>query len=99
MKTITSLIAATAVLTIAGNASAGKEIYDTKCAACHAAAVAGAPKFGDKEAWAPFIATGMDTMMAVVIAGKGAMPPKGTCMECTDEQLKSTVQYMIDAAK
>jgi len=99
MKTITNLITATAFLAIAGNASADKKIYDTKCFACHANAVAGSPKFGDKAAWAPRIATGMDSMLAIVIAGKGAMPPKGSCMECTDEQLKSTIQYMIDAAK
>ncbi len=99
MKTIASLITATALLAMAGNASADKEIYDTKCAVCHANDVAGAPKLGDKEAWAPRIATGMDAMLAVVTKGKGAMPPKGTCMDCTEEQLKSTVQYMVDAAK
>jgi len=99
MKKITNLIAAVAFLSIAGNASAGKEIYDTKCASCHANAIAGAPKFGDKQAWAPYIATGIDNMLAVAIKGKGAMPPKGACMDCTDEQLKSTIQYMIDAAK
>ncbi|HHH44551.1 MAG TPA: cytochrome c5 family protein [Gammaproteobacteria bacterium] len=99
MKTIASLITVTALLTVAGTASADKAIYDSKCSACHATGVAGAPKFGDKEAWAPRIATGMDTLLAVATKGKGAMPPKGTCMDCTEEQLKSTIQYMVDAAK
>jgi len=99
MKSITNLITAAAFLAISGNANADKEIYDTKCASCHATGVAGAPKFGDKEVWAPRIATGMDSMLAVAIKGKGAMPPKDACMDCTDEQLKSTIQYMIDAAK
>jgi cytochrome c5 len=35
----------------------------------------------------------------VVIAGKGGMPPKGTCMDCSDNELKSAIQYMIDNAK
>jgi len=99
MRTIAKLITTAIFLAIAGNASAGKEIYDTKCASCHATGVAEAPKLGDKQAWAPRIATGLDSMLAVAIKGKGAMPPKGACVDCTDEQLKSTIQYMIDAAK
>ena len=77
----------------------GKKIYDTKCMACHAAGVAGAPKLGDKAAWAPRIATGMDAMMAIVMTGKNAMPPKGTCMDCSDADLKAAVEYMVNAAK
>jgi len=99
MKIVTSLIAASAFMAIASNANADKEIYDTKCASCHATGVAEAPIFGDKDAWAPRIATGMDSLLAVSIKGKGAMPPKGACMDCTDAQLKSAIQYMIDAAK
>jgi len=99
MKSITCLITATVMLTLSGAASADKKIYDTRCASCHATGIAGSPKFGDKAAWAPFIATGMDTMMAVAIKGKGAMPPKGGCSDCTDAQMKSTIQYMVDAAK
>ena len=99
MKSITTLITATVLLSLSGYASADKKTYDSKCASCHAAGVAGAPKFGDKAAWAPRIATGMDAMLAVAIKGKGAMPPKGACMDCTDAQLKSTIKYMVDAAK
>jgi len=100
MKTTASLVIATALFTAAGIASAdGKTTYDTKCAVCHAAGVAGAPKFGDKAAWEPRIATGMDAMLAIAISGKGAMPPKGTCMDCSDDDLKASIQYMVDAAK
>jgi cytochrome c5 len=101
MKKTASLAMAIALFAVAGTSSAreGKEIYDTKCFTCHAAGVAGAPKFGDKAAWAPRIETGMDAMMVTVIKGKGAMPPKGTCMDCTDDELKATTQYMVDAAK
>ena len=101
MKKTASLAMAIALFAVAGTSSAreGKEIYDTKCFTCHAAGVAGAPKFGDKAAWEPRIATGMDAMLAVAIKGKGGMPPKGTCMDCSDDDLKAAIQYMVDAAK
>ena len=100
MKMTASLAIATTLFVAAGIASAdGKKIYDTKCFACHNTGVANAPKLGDKAAWEPRIATGMDAMMAVVIKGKGGMPPKGTCMDCSDDDLKAAVQYMVDAAK
>lgn len=83
----------------AEEADAGKTIYDTKCMACHAAGVAGAPKLGDKAAWAPRIEAGMDAMMANAINGKAAMPPKGTCMECSDADLKAVVEYMVNASQ
>jgi cytochrome c5 len=84
-------------LAITGSALAGdgEQIYKSRCMTCHASGVAGAPKLGDKEAWAPRIETGEDAMLATVIKGKGAMPPRGTCMECSEEQLRAAVQYMI----
>jgi cytochrome c5 len=101
MKLTTSLAIAASLVAFSGAASAdkGKEIYDTKCFTCHASGVAGAPKFGDKAAWAPRIETGMDSLLAVSIKGKGAMPPKGTCMDCSDEDLKAAIQYIVDNSK
>ena len=60
--------------------------------------MAGAPKFGDKAAWAPFIATGMDAMLKVAINGKGAMHPRGAST-ATDDELRAAIQYMVDHAK
>ncbi len=77
---------------------AGKKVYDAYCAACHVAGVAGAPKFGDKAAWAPRIATGMDALYSSVIKGKGAMPAKGGS-PASDDDLKAAVQFMVAAAK
>ena len=82
----------------AATADAGKKVYDTYCMACHAAGVAGAPKFGDKAAWAPRIATGMDALYASVIKGKGAMPAKGGS-PASDDEIKAAVQFMVAAAK
>jgi cytochrome c5 len=77
----------------------GKKVYEGACVVCHGAGIAGAPKFGDKAAWAPRIKTGMDTLYATAIKGKGAMPPKGGNPALTDEQMKAAVDYMVAAAK
>ena len=55
----------------------GKAVYEKTCAVCHATGLAGAPKFGDKAAWAPRIATGIDALHNSALHGKNAMPPKG----------------------
>lgn len=73
----------------------GKETYDRFCVSCHAVGAAGAPRIGDTAAWAPKIATGLDAMVATVISGRGAMPPKGSCLSCTDAELKAAVEYMV----
>ena len=73
----------------------GEKIYQTKCTICHASGVAGAPKFRDKTDWAPRADAGMDDMLKKAIAGLNAMPPKGTCMECSNEQLKAAIKYML----
>ena len=100
MKTTASLTIAAILFAAAGIASAdGKATYDTKCFACHNTGVAGAPKLGDKAAWEPRIASGMDAMLAIAVKGKGAMPPKGTCMDCSDDDLKAAIQYMVDTVK
>ena len=81
---------------------AGKKLYDTTCVACHGAGVAGAPKFGDKAAWGPRIAQGLDTLYEHAIKGfqgkSGVMPPKGGS-SATDDDVKAAVRYMADAAK
>ena len=66
---------------------------------CHAAGVAGAPKFGDKAAWAPRLKQGLDALHASALKGKGAMPPKGGNMSLSDEAVKAAVDYMANAAK
>lgn len=73
--------------------------YKTYCHTCHAAGVAGAPKFGNKDDWAPRIEKGMDTLHQHAINGFNAMPPKGTCGSCSDADIKATVDYMVKAAK
>ena len=94
-------IAVSAPAAGAGDA-AGKKLYDTVCMVCHSAGVAGAPKMGDKNAWAPRLAEGMDTLYQHAIAGfqgkAGLMPAKGGA-NASDEDVKAAVRYMADASK
>jgi cytochrome c5 len=80
-------------------AADGKKVYDAGCVACHGAGVAGAPKFGDKAAWAPRLKTGMDALYATSLKGKGAMPAKGGNATLSDAEVKAGVDYMVAAAK
>lgn len=96
------LIAACALMLTPAAAMAersGEEIYNAKCSVCHVAGVAGAPKFGDAAAWAPRAEKGIDALLASAITGLNVMPPKGTCMDCSDSELKSAIQFMLDAAQ
>jgi len=88
--------AAPATATVA--AGAGEALYKQSCTVCHAAGVAGAPKSGDKAAWAPRIAQGIDALTASAIKGKGAMPPKGGSA-ASDADIRAAVQFMVDAAR
>lgn len=83
-------------------ADAGKKLYESTCIACHGAGVAGAPKFGDKTAWAPIIAQGLPTLYDRAIHGytgkAGVMPPKGGST-ASDDDVKAAVRYMVDNSK
>lgn len=77
----------------------GKSTYDTVCMACHAAGVAGAPKLGDKAAWAPRIKQGKPALYNSALHGKGAMPAKGGNAGLADDAVKAAVDYMVSAAQ
>ncbi len=76
----------------------GESTYKSKCVACHGGGVAGAPKLGDKAAWAARIAQGDKVLLQHAIEGfkgdTGYMPPKGGFMTLSDEEISATVQYM-----
>lgn len=83
----------------AANAAAGKATYDATCKTCHATGLMGAPKLGDKAAWAPRIKKGNAVLVSNAIKGfKGAvgmMPPKGGNAKLTDVQVTDAVAYLI----
>ena len=74
------------------------QIYAMACALCHKAGLNGAPKYRDKLAWKKRIAKGRDTLYKNSIDGIGAMPPKGGRPTLTDEQIKATVDYMVQGS-
>jgi cytochrome c5 len=80
-------------------AADGKKVYDTACFACHATGAAGAPKLGDKSAWAPRLASGTTALYQSSLKGKGAMPPKGGNAALSDAEVKAAVDYMTASVK
>jgi len=99
-KALVLAVAGTLLATASiAQARTGEELYKAKCFVCHMTGAAGAPKLEDKAAWAPRLATGMEALMTSVVNGKNAMPPKGTCTDCTDDELKAAVEYMTSQAQ
>jgi cytochrome c5 len=91
-----SVATATADSTTTATVRTGEAIYNVSCTTCHATGAANAPKLGDIAAWEPRIAKGMDALIASSINGTGAMPAKGMCFDCSDDELKATVEYMVE---
>jgi cytochrome c5 len=87
----------------AAAAADGKKVYDTACTACHTAGIAGAPKTGDKAAWAPRIAQGANVLYDHAIKGfqgkAGVMPAKGGNTSLSDADVKAAVDHMVAASK
>ena len=73
--------------------------YDKSCKVCHDSGAAGAPKTGDAAAWEPRMAKGMDVLVASVNNGLNAMPPKGMCYDCSDDEYKALIEYMAAPAE
>lgn len=77
----------------------GEEIYNNSCTTCHATGIAaaiGAPELGSNDDWKERLEQGFDTLLEHSINGLNAMPPKGTCGDCSDDEMKAVVQYMVD---
>jgi cytochrome c5 len=79
----------------AGAAGNGEKVYNAACQVCHAAGLAGAPKVGDKAAWKPRIAQGIDTLHLHAIKGIRTMPPKGGAMGTADADIEAAVDYIV----
>jgi cytochrome c5 len=87
--------AAPAQAASSGPRAAG-EVYSSACAACHDTGAAGAPKKGDTGAWSSRIDKGLDTLVSHAINGFNAMPAKGGCSSCSDEEIKVAVELMVE---
>lgn len=90
-----SVPASAAAPAAAAGPRSGQDVYNASCMACHSTGVANAPKVGDKAAWDTRVSKGVDGLLATAISGLNAMPPKGTCAACSDEELKVAIEYML----
>lgn len=76
-------------------ADALEDRYNRTCAVCHASGAAGAPRTGDTATWDKRLQEkGMDVLVANAKNGIKAMPPKGMCFDCSDEDFKALIEYM-----
>lgn len=80
---------------LGAQARSGAEVFSAACVACHGSGAPGIPQKGDVAAWGPRIAQGREALYASVINGKNAMPPRGVCMDCSDEELKAAVDHLV----
>lgn len=74
----------------------GATVYNTYCTACHSTGVSGAPIKGDAAAWAPRIAQGRDVLLSHAINGFNIMPAKGTCMDCSEDEISDAIEHLIE---
>ena len=74
-----------------------EEIYIQACAFCHERGMAGAPIYANTYSWGQRVDKGIDTLTYNVKYGLNAMPAMGLCADCTDEELRAVVQYMLDS--
>lgn len=80
-----------------GAARSGEEVYNGACIGCHASGMLNAPKTFKKDDWEPRIAArGYDTVWANAINGYNAMPPKGACGDCSDDEIKAAIDFMME---
>jgi cytochrome c5 len=88
-----------AAVAVSSGPKSADDIYNSSCMACHATGAAGAPKVGDKAAWAARIAQGSDTLHKHAIEGLNGMPAMGLCMSCSEDEIKATVDFMVKKSK
>jgi cytochrome c5 len=74
----------------------GKEVVDAVCSACHATGALNAPKIGDKAAWAPHLAGGLDHLTQNAIKGLRQMPPRGGNPDLSDLEVTRALVYMTN---
>lgn len=74
----------------------GEQVYQGACFACHATGALDAPKKGDAAAWKPRLAQGLETLHKHALEGIRSMPPRGTCGDCSDDEILNAIKFMTD---
>lgn len=89
--------AAAAAAPVASGPRSGEDVYSSKCVTCHGTGAADAPKLGDAAAWQPRLDDrGKEGLYEHAIKGFNAMPAKGLCMDCSDDEIIAAVDHMLD---
>jgi len=86
------------IQSLQNNPAAGQQIYQEFCASCHAehpTINVGAPRFRNIQDWKPYSSLSLETLLKIADTGIGHMPPRGGCFECSDENLKAAIIYMM----
>jgi len=86
----------TETISVATEPRTGEMLYGTYCMACHSTGLANAPKTGDAEAWNKVLEIGIDQLIISAKAGKNVMPAMGNCTDCSDDELKSAINFMME---
>ena len=87
------------IVTANGASRSGKTIYDNVCMVCHSVGAVGSPKFGSKTAWLPRAKKGLDQLLQHALQGYNFMPPRGTCEDCSDQEIKAAITYMLHSSQ
>ena len=74
-------------------------VYQTSCNACHGTGAAGAPMLGDAGAWEARMEKGLDAVVANAVNGVNAMPAKGLCFDCNEDDIRALVEYMLETSQ
>ena len=96
IKPVGSVHVAGAAAAAPAGALSGEDVFNKACVACHAAGVLGAPRVNNEADWAPRLEKGFDAVLATAINGFNAMPPRGTCASCSDDDIKAAIEYMTE---
>lgn len=72
----------------------GEQVVAAQCHKCHEAGVGGAPRIGDRAAWTPRLAHGLDALVRSAINGHGGMPARGGMANLTDAELRGAIVAM-----
>lgn len=89
-------VAKAVTVTTSSGPRAGGDIVNQFCIACHGTGMANAPKVADADAWGKIMEPGMDVVLASAKKGKNVMPAMGLCMDCSDDELVSAINYLIN---
>ena len=96
LLTVLMLSAASVVM---AEGRSGKEIYANNCIACHKTGAAGAPRVGNADSWGDRLDKDKETLYKNAINGIRAMPPMGTCTGCSKDEIRATVDYMLEQTR